>query len=79
MEAQDRYQPNDEYGGRKERNGFVCSSATRHKYWFCVAVKINDDSVQIRDTKDVTDTTLSFTHNEWRAFLKGISNGEFDV
>ena len=76
MNAKKRYQENA--GGRKERDGFICSSAT-HKWFDCVAVKIGRKNVYVRDTKDITDTTLSFTHNEWRAFLKGIGNGEFDV
>lgn len=72
-----RYKPNKKFGGRKERQGFVCSSGTQG--WFdCVAVKVGD-SIQIRDTKDAGDTTLTFTPNEWKAFIKGVKNCEFDV
>jgi len=76
MDTKKRYQPNA--NGRKEKDGFICSSAT-WKWFDCVAVKIDKKGVFVRDTKDAADTTLSFTHNEWRAFLKGVGNGEFDV
>lgn len=75
MEAKKRYQMNAD--GRKEREGFICSSAT-HKWFDCVAVKIDGD-VQVRDTKDQSDTTLKFTKSEWKAFVKGVKSGEFDV
>lgn len=45
----------------------------------CVSVKISDDKVQVRDTKDPSKTTLTFDHNEWKAFISGVKNGEFDV
>lgn len=45
----------------------------------CVSVKISDDKVQVRDTKDSSKTTLTFDHNEWKAFIGGVKNGEFDV
>ena len=79
MKAQGRYKPNPKYSGRKERNGFICGSATRHVYWFCVAVKINGNTVQVRDTKDALDTTLTYTRNEWKAFIASVKKGEFDV
>lgn len=46
---------------------------------FCVSVKITDVQVMIRDTKDATKTTLTFTHGEWDAFIKGAKNCEFDI
>lgn len=46
----------------------------------CVEVaRFADGRVQVRDTKDVTHTTLSFTAHEWIMFLKGVRNGEFEV
>ncbi len=79
--GQSRYQPNPAYGGRKERDGFVCAkpTGTHSSGLWCVAVKIADDDVAIRDTKDVGDTTLKFTRKEWAAFVQGVKNGEFDV
>jgi len=78
MKAKQRYQHNAKFGGRKEKDGFVCSSAT-WKWFDCVAVKINGNGVQIRDTKDLSDVTLNYTRSEWNAFIKGVKAGEFDV
>jgi len=44
-----------------------------------VAVKITDSEVMIRDTKDINNNTLAFTHAEWRAFVSAVRNGEFNV
>ena len=78
MEPRERYKPNPKYNGRKEKDGFVCGNPTSGVLW-CVAVKINSDSVQVRDTKDLSDTTLTFTKDEWRAFTVGVKDKEFDV
>ncbi len=67
--------------GRKvSHDGFKTSSYT----WMwpkpqCVAVKIENDAVYVRDTKDVAGTTLKFTPGEWDAFIKGVKAGEFDI
>jgi len=45
----------------------------------CVAIAILDDRVLVRDSKDPTGPVLEFTHPEWRAFLVGAANGEFDT
>ena len=78
---QERYVPNSKFGGRKERDGFVCASFTGKKkdHWFCVSVKRDSNGVHIRDTKDTKDTTLSFSNDEWKAFVKGVKDNEFDV
>lgn len=78
--GQDRYVSNEKFGGCKEHDGFVCSSITRKGAirTNCVAVKMCRKSVQIRDTKDDKDTTLSFTMSEWKAFIKGVKKGEFN-
>lgn len=73
-----RYIPNAAYAGRKERDGFVCSSGTYWGQW-CVAVKLRSKDVQIRDTKDPHDKTLTFTTEEWNAFIEGAKQGEFDL
>jgi hypothetical protein len=77
---QDRYAPNPKFGGRKEKDGFVCSKITRKTILGqnCVAVKMDAEGVHLRDTKDPKDTTLSFTKEEWGAFTKGVKGGEFD-
>lgn len=35
--------------------------------------------IGIRDSKDVKGPVLSFTPDEWHAFLGGVRNGEFDM
>lgn len=78
---QARYKPNPKFKGRKEKDGFVCGNPTgkKHQPWWCVAVKRDSNGVHVRDTKDTMDTTLSFTKNEWKAFIKAVKDGEFDV
>lgn len=75
QQARGRYQLNAE--GRKEKDGFVCAGGTK-PYFVCVAVK-RENGVHIRDTKDPSDVTLSFTDEEWKVFIEGVKKGEFDV
>ncbi|PIR57990.1 MAG: DUF397 domain-containing protein [Parcubacteria group bacterium CG10_big_fil_rev_8_21_14_0_10_38_31] len=46
---------------------------------FCVSVALTPDGVAVRDTKDSSKRTLFFTHGEWKAFVKGVKEGEFDA
>lgn len=64
-----------------DEDGFVTGKPCSFKPMkiICVSVKISDDKVQVRDTKDPSKTTLTFDHNEWKAFISGVKNGEFDV
>jgi hypothetical protein len=46
----------------------------------CVEVAIaGDNQVRVRDSKDLSIQSLTFTSAEWRAFVRGVKNGEFDV
>ncbi len=47
----------------------------------CVEVgQLPDGSVAVRDTKDPKRaTSLTFTHDEWDAFVRGVKAGEFDI
>lgn len=53
----------------------------------CVEVRRVGDYVQVRDTKDserarkegTCQTTLSFTLDQWGAFVAGIKGREFDL
>ena len=67
--------------GRKQSDdGFVCGTETSViPYRSCVAVKRANNAVMVRDTKDKMNTTLTFTHDEWNAFIKGVKKGEFDL
>lgn len=45
----------------------------------CVEVaSLPDGRVGVRDSKDPSGPLLRFTSDEWRAFLGGARNGEFD-
>ncbi|MFI6321327.1 DUF397 domain-containing protein [Nonomuraea sp. NPDC050556] len=45
----------------------------------CVEILRSADSIRVRDSKDPSGAVLTFTHGEWRAFLAGARNAEFDV
>jgi hypothetical protein len=45
----------------------------------CVEVaSLPQGEIGVRDSKDVEGPVLRFTSDEWRAFLGGVRNGEFD-
>jgi hypothetical protein len=35
--------------------------------------------VAVRDSKDLGGPKLLFTHDEWKAFIGGVVDGEFDI
>ena len=45
----------------------------------CVAVAIKPDGVAVRNSNDQTKTTVYFTVQEWKHFISGTKDGEFDV
>ena len=45
----------------------------------CLEVAIGTDVVRIRHSLDRSGASLAFSHAEWRAFLAGARNGEFDL
>lgn len=44
-----------------------------------VAVLTEGNGVAVRDSKDPNGPVLHYTDAEWRAFLHGARNGEFDL
>jgi Domain of unknown function (DUF397) len=44
----------------------------------CVQVAVTDDGVAVRDSKNPDGGLLLYTASEWRSFLIGAKNGEFD-
>jgi Domain of unknown function (DUF397) len=44
-----------------------------------VAVLTEGSGVAVRDSKDPNGPVLHYTEAEWRAFLHGARNGEFDL
>jgi Domain of unknown function (DUF397) len=45
----------------------------------CVEVALFDGRVAVRDSKDHQGPPLLFTPVEWKAFLDGVQDGEFDL
>ena len=43
----------------------------------CVEVAMTSESVLVRDSKTPQDAPLSFTRDEWSAFVQGVRAGEF--
>jgi hypothetical protein len=44
----------------------------------CVEVRALDGGVMVRDSKDPHGPKLSFSRQEWAAFVAGVQAGEFD-
>ena len=44
----------------------------------CVEVAFADDLIAVRDSKHPDGSALIFSLAEWRAFVRGTRNGEFD-
>ncbi|WP_219419709.1 DUF397 domain-containing protein [Pseudonocardia nigra] len=56
---------------------FATSSFCHHGG--CVAVAaLPDGRVLVRDDKHEESAVLAFTAEEWRDFVQGVKNGEFD-
>lgn len=67
-------------GQKVDEDGFTTSSLTYiTNRRTCVSVRVVDGHIQIRDTKDVSKTTLTFSPDEWKAFVGGVKKGEFDL
>jgi hypothetical protein len=66
---------------RIDSDGFAVSSRTiiTSQRLTCVSVKIDSEQVQVRDTKDPSKTTLSFSHDEWASFIAGVKEDEFTL
>jgi hypothetical protein len=45
----------------------------------CLEVQVNLSDVLVRNSRDPRGNVLSFSHDEWRAFLAGVTLGEFDL
>jgi hypothetical protein len=61
----------EEITAPKWKKSSRCGSAT------CVEVAKFDDQYLIRDSKNPKATPLSFTTDEWNAFVAGVRAGEF--
>lgn len=45
----------------------------------CLEVAFGNEAVRIRHSLDPRGAVLSFSYAEWRAFLAGARDGEFDI
>ena len=61
-----------------EDSDFKKSRWSKNNPKTCVTIAIKSEGVAVRDSKDAGNNTLSFTHEEWGAFIKGVKEGEFD-
>ncbi|WP_019819424.1 DUF397 domain-containing protein [Saccharomonospora saliphila] len=41
--------------------------------------RTTDGGVELRNSKRPEEATTSCTDSEWRAFIKGVKDGEFDI
>ena len=71
----------DEKGRRVDTEGYAVGTPTiiTNMRLTCVSVKMEELAVKVRNSNDPTKTTCEFTKDEWRAFVKGVKKGEFDV
>ena len=55
------------------------SSASNSNGGDCVEVAFTEAGVLVRHSRNTTGPVLTFTQSEWRAFLTGTHNGEFNL
>jgi len=66
-------------GGRQASPAWIKSSLSLAN-GNCVEVAgLDGDRIGVRNSRDITGPVLRFTPDEWRAFLGGVRNGEFDA
>ena len=67
---------------RRERPGpgsYWIKSSLSYANGNCVEVtSLPDGGIGVRNSRDSSGAILSFTSDEWHAFLGGVRNGEFD-
>jgi hypothetical protein len=55
------------------RTSTLCQNAT------CVEVAFSQNLVAVRSSKDRSGPVVAFDAEEWRAFVGGVRQGEFDL
>jgi hypothetical protein len=60
-------------------NGAIWHKSTYSSTNGCVEVAFVDDHIAVRDSKDQQGPVLVFNPVEWKAFLGGAHDGEFDL
>ncbi len=70
----------DDRGRGVDEDGFAVSSVTFiTNIRTCVSVNTGGEMIRVRGTNDKTLNELSFTREEWAAFIAGVKLGEFDI
>lgn len=62
-----------------EQDDWQKSSFCNPCYNNCVEVRLTGDAIEVRDSKNPGAGTLTFTGDEWTAFIAGAKAGEFDT
>jgi hypothetical protein len=62
-----------------EDKDFRPSSWSKNNPKTCVTVAIKSEGVAVRNSNDPGNTTVFFSHEEWRAFIKGVKTNEFEI
>jgi hypothetical protein len=71
--------PRTEETARPDAGSPWTKSSLSHVNGNCVEVAdIEGGRVGMRDSKNITGPVLGISPEEWRAFLGGVRNGEFD-
>jgi hypothetical protein len=63
----------DDLPGAIWRKSTLCGNSS------CIEVALLDDTVALRDSKNLEGPLLLFTHEEWATFIHGVRNGEFEI
>lgn len=58
---------------------FCKSTYSRKPGVHCVEVAQKAGITAVRNSNDATKNTVFFTQNEWKAFVAGVKNNEFNV
>lgn len=45
----------------------------------CVEVRVQDGLIQVRDSKDPEGSVLTYTESQWATFVRGATDGEFNI
>lgn len=45
----------------------------------CVGVSLSEKNIMVKNVSKPDSAILAFTADEWRAFVAGVKNGEFDL
>lgn len=62
-----------------ERTTLTWRKSTASLSGDCVEVALNSEQIAVRDSKNPDGPTLVFSPSEWRAFVQGAKQGEFDT